>query len=640
MSLRSLVIATLLMVVSCTESPVVQAPFAEFSDGLLGNIEPQGWLKENLERQRDGLTGHPKALSYPYSSCLWAGNISRTGSHGSEWWRYEQTAYYTDGLLRLGYALGDGNLISIGQSGIEYTLSHVTDEGVLGVYLPYMLEGDKYSQWPFAVFFRAMQAMYQATGDPRIPEALEKHYLHFAPELYKSRSAVNIEGMLWTYSLTGNVQLLETAEEAWRIGDFYLNEERCLSDEVLYEHGVTLCEELKLPMLLYAYTGKDTYRKAALSAQRKLTDKNMLPDGVISSAEYLCGQSPLASHETCDIADYSWTLGYFLMATGESVWADRIEKAVLNAGMGCVTKDFKQLQYFSSVNQFIATGTSNHNEFMHGRAWMAYRPTHQTECCAGNVHRIMPNYLARMWMRGKTPNSVVAALYGPSKLSVELPDGTLCTITEQTAYPFGDEIDFVFNFSRNGRTVRSHKLDFSFRQPEGSTVEGDYDFGENGFATVSKRFRSGERLSLHINAEPVVKETEGGHYVQRGTLVYSLAIPAKAEVDTVSYDYMHGKAPEEPGFDCLNLYPAESWKWSLPSDAEAEICRDDSLGGYPWENPPVSVRVPALPVEGWDLEDGQYTPDNPECVKLASDERQMLTLVPYGCTLLRLTVFP
>ena len=638
-------ITAAVILISCTDrvqdaNLQTPAPYAAFTDGLLGSIEPKGWLRESLERQRDGLTGHPKALSYPYSSCLWAGNISRTGTHGTEWWRYEQTAYYTDGLLRLGYTLGDSTLIAKGEAGVEYVLSHATEDGILGVYLPYMLEGDDYSQWPFAVFFRAMQAMYQATGDTRIPAALERHFLSFAPELYKSRSAVNIEGMLWTYALTGNHKLLETAEKAWAAGGFYLNEAQCLSDEPLYEHGVTICEELKLPILLYAYTGNETYRDAALKAQKKLEEANILPDGVISSAEYLCGRDPLASHETCDIADYCWTLGYFLMATGDARWADRIEKAVLNAGMGCVTKDFRQLQYFSSVNQFIATGTSNHNEFVHGRAWMAYRPTHQTECCAGNVHRIMPNYLARMWMRGRTPDSVAAVLYGPSALTLQLEDGTVCTIEEQTEYPFGDDITFRFRFRRNGRRVRSHALAFSFRVPEGSTVEGDYEFGENGFATLARTFRDGESLSLRFGAEPVIKETPGGRYVQRGTLVYALSIPARAEADTVSYDYMHGKMPEEPGFDCLNLYPAGSWKWALAPDATAVFERDGKASGYPWEVPPVTVRVPAYEIQGWDLEEDRFTPPNPEHPERASEENQTLTLVPYGCTLLRLTVFP
>ena len=154
-------------------------------------------------------------------------------------------------------------------------------------------------------------------------------------------------------------------------------------------------------MLLYAYTGQRKYLDAAVRADDKLIRDHILPDGVPSSNEYLDGNDPRTSHETCDITDYTWSLGHYLMTTGEARYADAIEKAVFNAGPGAVTKDFKALQYFSSVNQFIATGDSDHNEFKKGSTWMAYRPTHETECCAGNVHRFMPDYVARMWLEGR-----------------------------------------------------------------------------------------------------------------------------------------------------------------------------------------------------------------------------------------------
>ena len=36
--------------------------------------------------------------------------------------------------------------------------------------------------WPFAVFFRAMKAYYEATGDERVPKALERNYLSYSVE--------------------------------------------------------------------------------------------------------------------------------------------------------------------------------------------------------------------------------------------------------------------------------------------------------------------------------------------------------------------------------------------------------------------------------------------------------------------------
>ncbi len=37
----------------------------QFHAGSISAIRPTGWLETLLQRQRDGLTGHPEALSYP-----------------------------------------------------------------------------------------------------------------------------------------------------------------------------------------------------------------------------------------------------------------------------------------------------------------------------------------------------------------------------------------------------------------------------------------------------------------------------------------------------------------------------------------------------------------------------------------------
>ena len=44
--------------------------------------------------------------------------------------------------------------------------------------------------------------------------------------------------------------------------------------------------------------------------------------------------------------------------TGDVKWADKIEKAVFNAGFGAVKKDFKAFHILSNPNQFIANRKS------------------------------------------------------------------------------------------------------------------------------------------------------------------------------------------------------------------------------------------------------------------------------------------
>ncbi|MBP3845741.1 MAG: glycosyl hydrolase, partial [Prevotella sp.] len=252
---------TLVVICLCAFATGVAAQSdSRFFTGGISDIHPKGWLETMLKRQHDGLTGHPEALSYPYNSCLWAGEISCPDeSYGENWWRYEQTAYYTEGLLKLGYELNADDMVSKALEGVEYTLAHPSEQGVLG---NSTLKG---ITWPMSVFFRVLQAKYEHDGDERIPKALEKHYLNFTPQdlaggIVGGRNIMSIEGILWTYGKTGNKKLLQLAEEAWAIQDkFAVDETAITSNESFYMHGVTFSEMLKLPMLLYAYTGNQHY---------------------------------------------------------------------------------------------------------------------------------------------------------------------------------------------------------------------------------------------------------------------------------------------------------------------------------------------------------------------------------------------
>lgn len=614
---------------------LLSAPFGTFSEGLLGDIVPQGWIREYLERQCSGLSGHPEAMSYPYDSCLWGGQLERMSTHGSGWWRYEQTAYYSDGLLRLGYALDRKDFIDKIEEDIAYTLANATPEGLLGSGI---IHREKNCfMWPQAVFFRALQAYYDKTGDERIPKALEKYYLNYSAEqISMGRNIVSIEGMLWTYGRTGNRALLDLAEKAYALGDFELYPEMAGMDGCPHIHGVTFCEEMKLPEILYAWTGKAEYKKIADSFHDKLVGFNMLPDGVPTSVEHVCGNNIKDGHETCDIADFSWTEGYYLMTTGEARYADSIEKAAFNAAPGAVTKDFKAIQYFSNVNQFIVTGTSDPNAYRKGMTWQAYRPVHETECCIGNVHRIMPNYVSRMWLKD-ADGGLVAALYGPSEIRF----GNL-RVEERTVYPFDEDILFVFHCDKAVKTsftfripgwCRSAKVSFNGKDAGLKLVRG-------GFVTLKKAFREGDELLVHLDMPVRMNSANGqGLCWERGPLLFSYPIPERKEEDLNEYERMRGKKSGNPDFKCWNFFPAGPFNYAIFEAVPKLVRNDVPEGSYPFENPPYSIRIPVREIE-WDLVEGRYTPELPPFSVKKLQTRAWIDLIPYGCTQLRLTVFP
>ena len=94
--------------ISCTEAsrnPDV-APYGTYAEGLIGSVKADGWIEEFLNRQLSGMTGHREALDYPYNTMMWMGESTRMGDWGCDWWRFEQTGYFTDGAMRLGYLNG------------------------------------------------------------------------------------------------------------------------------------------------------------------------------------------------------------------------------------------------------------------------------------------------------------------------------------------------------------------------------------------------------------------------------------------------------------------------------------------------------------------------------------------------------
>lgn len=635
------------------------APYARFEDGLLSSVRPKGWLERTCRAQADGLTGHPEALSYPYDSCMWAGRITREGGHGQGWWRYEQTAYYTDGLLRLGYALGDKALVAKGEAGVDWTLANARPDGQLGD--PCLWDaanyklGKGYEMWPMAVFFRVMKAQYDATHDARIPAALAKYYLLYGTNtLADGRNTVNVEGLTWTYGLTGERRLLELAEQSWTAkankdgwsGD--LTPQNCADDSPIYMHGVSYSEELKIPLLLYAYTGRAEYLREAVNAEAKLVRDHMLPDGCPSSTEQTRGNSIHWGHETCVVTDYTWSLGYFLEVTGDARYADGIERCVLNAGLGSVTKDFKALQYFSNMNQFVATSDSNHNPYFYGSTWSQYRPTHETECCAGNMHRFLPNYVSRMWLKDAA-GAPVAALYGPCEA-----DFGWAKIEEETDYPFDGRVKFRFSVKEPRESAFTYRVPGWCGQGAAVSVNGEpVEAGAPGsFATLRRVFRDGDEICLDFPMQTVFEVLPRRHYVikdavsrwsgkiegrsvsqgtvvRRGPLLFAFPIAESRTEDVVEHANMRGKKSANPEFKCWNIRPAGPFNYALAAH-EARTLAD---GGS------VAVEVPVRRID-WSLVDGRFTPDVPETPVALSDKVETIRLVPYGATTLRLAVFP
>ncbi|MGB7169484.1 MAG: beta-L-arabinofuranosidase domain-containing protein [Acidobacteriaceae bacterium] len=639
---------------AATTTPAVGTHGA-FTELAPGAVEPQGWLHTWLAKQAAELGAQLPEVSWPFTAQYWNGL-----EQGPSWWSWEQRAYWIDGATRLSIIMRDAALFQKTQVPILFTLQHAAANGYLG---PTYFEnpvGDEH-RWPQMIFFRSLMACAEAhVGPSGIAEAMQRHYRNDpADYALPQRNITNIEPMLWCYSQTGDTKLLALAEDSWRRfqaqvaadsenGD--LGAARVYANKPIHAHGVTYAETAKLPAILYMYTGNPEYLRFALAAQQRIFSHHMLVDGIPSTSEWFRTRTSLDSHETCDIVDHTWGWGYVLQATGDGLWGDRIERACFNAGPGAIRNDWKALQYFSCPNQFLATEKSDHNVMAHGGYMMAYQPNpgRRTACCGGNVHRLYPNYVSRMWMRSGD-GGLAATLYGPSTLRTTAgPGHTPVEIVQTTDYPFRDTITFRFAGEHEARFPLSLRIPAWCRQPQlamnGESVALN---PRKGFVTLDRRFRPGDTLTLTLPMELArTAWPYGGVALERGPLVFSLPIQEDWTTFTVP-DY---STSAFPGF---NANPVSAWNYGLaltPGALDEQVKVQQTTGDLaddPWTHPPITLTVAARKIESYALQDitnedhQNFTPPLPDLAFTQIDpQTEPITLVPYGSTQLRATIFP
>lgn len=601
-------------------------------------MKAEGWMKEVLTTQRNGLTGHIQVAGAPFDKEGWGDAAQKKMDR---WEDFEQTGYWADGALRCGYLIDAPELTQRVKEWVDFQIDHPKEDGFIGPEL--------HNLWPHVVFFRVIMAEYSRNPSPRIIKALSNHYKNAArsqtliktggPEWdFNERTMLHIEMLCWLYQQTNDAFFIEKAEDTYKVfcsrkSPFTM--QAFLSDEVPIVHSVSSFETLKIPVILYINTGKKEYLDAAIHGIQKVYKYHGLADGIPSGNEAHDGNMPNEVHETCCVSDAQWALGYFLQATGDVQWADLMEKICFNAAFSVVWKDFKSLQYYSSPNQVIARNNSSFCMYVGGQDRMAYRVAHGPACCNGNMNRMIPLFCSRQWMK-KGDNGIVAAMYAPSSFTTKLKGSkNEITIQEETNYPFEETIRFRMKMKR------STPFSFWLRIPQwckgaSITVNGqaaDIVCKTGTFVEVQRKFSDGDiiELKLPMKAKSVSMPYDGVAF-ERGPLVFSLNVKAQEEItETREHDGIK--------FQSRILTPLSEWNYAPVDTENIEVVNSNDYSNL-WnpETTPIRLKVKAVTVTNWQLYRDNFTPYMPSVIR--KGEGKVIELVPVGTTVLRMTVFP
>lgn len=612
-------------------------------------IKPDGWIRQFLETQLEGLTGHIEQAGYPFDRVKWGDPDYNKEGANPTWWVYEQTAYWLDGLTRCALLLENEAYLNTAKEIIFKVFDNADEDGYLGP--DFLKVNVPWNRWPHVVFFRACMALYEYTEDKQILEKLKKHYLGNRVDYSIGRDVYNIEIMLWLYGKTGEKELLTYAEESYALYNEKAKDDNCdkriLSDEKPYAHGVTYNEYSKLGAILYQYTKKERYLDVSVKAYEKMDRYFMLPSGCHCSNEFLISNDYMQSSETCNATDYTWALSYLLAATKDGSYADKIETCIFNAGIGAVLEDFKGLQYFSCANQILADAKSNHNVFFEGETWMSYRPNPGTECCPGNVNRFMPNYLLNSWRQEGA--NIYSLCYAPCEMKTQI-EGKTLSIKEITNYPFSEKITYEVEtesvFTLYLRKPKWAEQFLLFKDGVACHTKDDGDF-------IAIEIDGNCRIEVEILSEIQTHKQQGKIWFSKGPLVYSYGMKGDRQIDA-------DEQKSSPDFPAYNIYPNKEWRYCITG--KPTFVSNESAKAFDLDEELPYIEVPAKVIDNmqltqktrvrqcYDLYNKKYRYKNGDFVftprlmsnrqmVLRSGSEQKIKLYPYGACKLRMTVF-
>ncbi|MDY3846600.1 MAG: glycoside hydrolase family 127 protein [Eubacteriales bacterium] len=632
--------------------------YYRIKDARPSEIEVGGWIRDFIKKEGYGMPGNLGKIGYPFNRSCWSARSMTDGGY-AQWWPYEQSAYWVDSLVRASAVLKDDKILDAVREQIE---NSVKDDGEPFMGPSELKAFEGCNRWPHAVFFRALWMMFLYTGDEKYVRRMREHYLSDKYDYHTNRDIANVECMYRVAEYYGDEKLKKKANRAMQSFDnsgSSVNMRSAISDLMPHTHGVDVNENTKMGAVAYLYTGNEYMLNATKNSYEKLAGFHMLPDGVHTCYEATTGNESFKVHESCDISDYTYGLSFLLKATADGKYADRIERACFNALPGATGKDFRTAQYFSCVNQIICTRNSTHLSMWANTPRMAYQPHHYPECCVANIGRAMPNYALNMY--GDCADGLYMNLYGESKF-----DGENISVEQNTDYPFEDTINIKVREVKGKNTLH-------VRIPEWSK---GYELTKNGKAVKSEvvngyvaiKVSEGDAFVLKFNyALTPAHSSDGGIYYYYGPLLLSLKLNEKWEID-------REEKRQTKDFPAYNVTTEDDFGYALSGyEGNDAVITKKPISDSPfWDGSyPIEIKMKAKRLKNWtlvhkegkkDLANGGegidekqiecgatrvagdliFTPRLPsaEFVKKNLGEDAQITLVPYGCTRIRLTVFP
>ena len=618
----------------------------------VGSVQPEGWVRKYLEKQRDGLTGHLGEISawLEKENNAW---LTTGGDHG-----WEEVPYWLKGYGNLAYILNDKKMIAEAKIWIEGAFASCQPDGYFG---PINERNGKRELWAQMIMMWCLQSYYEYSHDQRVIELMTNYFKWqmTVPDdkLLKdywenSRGGDNIISIYWLYNHTGDKFLLELAEKIHRNTADWTQ-----PTSLPNWHNVNIAQCFREPATYYMLTGDSAMLKASYNVHHLIRRTfGQVPGGMFGADEnarmgYI---DPRQGVETCGLVEQMASDELMLCMTGDPLWAEHCEEVAFNMYPAAVMPDFKALRYITSPNQTVSDSKNHHPGIDNRGPFLSMNPF-SSRCCQHNHAQGWP-YYAEHLILATSDNGIAAAIYSACKATVKVGNGKEIVLHEQTNYPFEEDITFTVSAKENV------EFPLYLRIPswsEGAEVringkKANFKLTKGKYVCIEREWKDGDKVLLNLPMSLSMRTwqvNKNSVSVDYGPLTLSLKIDEryveKDSRETAIGDSKWQKGADSKKWPTTEIYANSSWNISLVLDKK-DALRNFKVIHKAWpadnfpfteENVPLEVKATGRQVPSWKIDATGLCGVLPE-ENAVRKGKEDITLIPMGAARLRISAFP